>query len=41
MGMDVTPVNPQTSISKHAYFNLSSVSPLVFLYLLKGCYAYG
>ncbi|KAL6557956.1 hypothetical protein OROMI_018306 [Orobanche minor] len=41
MGMDVTPVNLQTSMSKHAYFNLSSVSPLVFLYLLKGCYAYG
>ncbi|KAK4424575.1 hypothetical protein Salat_1651000 [Sesamum alatum] len=31
----------QTTISKHAFFNLSHVSPLVFLYLLRECYAYG
>lgn len=39
--MDETPINMQTAISKHAYFNLSHVSPLVFLYLLRECYAYG
>lgn len=41
MGMDETLLNTQTSISKHAFFDLSRVSPLVFLYLLKECYAYG
>ncbi|KAK6143880.1 hypothetical protein DH2020_024228 [Rehmannia glutinosa] len=41
MGMDETPINTQTSISKHAFLDLSSVSPLVFLYLLRACYAYG
>ncbi|KAL3636956.1 hypothetical protein CASFOL_019255 [Castilleja foliolosa] len=41
MGMDGTLINLQTTVSKHAYFDLSSVSPLVFLYLLRECYAYG
>ncbi|KAL0454734.1 UNVERIFIED_CONTAM: hypothetical protein Slati_0812600 [Sesamum latifolium] len=41
MGMEETPINTQMAISKHAYFNLSHVSPLVFLYLLRECYAYG
>ncbi|CAA0816769.1 Polynucleotidyl transferase- ribonuclease H-like superfamily protein [Striga hermonthica] len=41
MGMGDTWINSQTAISKHAYFDLTGVSPLVFLYLLKGCYAYG
>ncbi|GER55264.1 3-5 exonuclease [Striga asiatica] len=41
MGVDDTLLNSQTAISKHAYFDLTGVSPLVFLYLLKGCYAYG
>ncbi|PIN21861.1 putative 3'-5' exonuclease [Handroanthus impetiginosus] len=41
MGTEETPVNTQTSISKHAFFDLSHVSPLVFLHLLRECYAYG
>ncbi|GFP79127.1 exonuclease mut-7 homolog [Phtheirospermum japonicum] len=41
MGMDGTPINLQTTVSKHAYFDLSSVSPLVFLYLLRECYTHG
>lgn len=41
MGMDGDPMHRETSISKHAFFNLSHVSPLVFLYLLKECYSYG
>lgn len=41
MGMDENPIHRQTSISKHAFFDLSHVSPLVFLYLLKECYSYG
>ncbi|KAL1545993.1 hypothetical protein AAHA92_22656 [Salvia divinorum] len=41
MGMDEKPIDRQTSISKHAFFDLSHVSPLVFLYLLKECYSYG
>ncbi|XP_057778781.1 uncharacterized protein LOC130997480 isoform X2 [Salvia miltiorrhiza] len=41
MGMDGNPIHRQTSISKHAFFDLSHVSPLVFLYLLKECYSYG
>ncbi|KAI3448520.1 hypothetical protein Pfo_005185 [Paulownia fortunei] len=41
MGMDENLINMQTSISKHAFFDLSNVSPLVFLYLLRECYAYG
>ncbi|XP_047937773.1 uncharacterized protein LOC125185298 isoform X3 [Salvia hispanica] len=41
MGMDEKPIHMQTSISKHAFFDLSHVSPLVFLYLLKECYSYG
>ncbi|XP_073140466.1 uncharacterized protein [Henckelia pumila] len=39
--MDGRSLKMQTTISKHAFFDLSHVSPLVFLYLLKGCYAYG
>ncbi|XP_051144189.1 uncharacterized protein LOC127260501 [Andrographis paniculata] len=41
MRMGETPINTQTSMSKHAFFDLSHVSPLVFLYLLKECYVYG
>ncbi|EYU42206.1 hypothetical protein MIMGU_mgv1a003902mg [Erythranthe guttata] len=41
MGMDETSTNTQTSVSKHAFFDLSNVSPLVFLYLLRECYAHG
>ncbi|KAG8363874.1 hypothetical protein BUALT_Bualt19G0067900 [Buddleja alternifolia] len=41
MGMDGSPINTQTSISKHAFFDLSHVSPLVFLYLLRSCYIHG
>ncbi|EYU20525.1 hypothetical protein MIMGU_mgv1a023266mg [Erythranthe guttata] len=40
MGMDETSTNTQTSVSKHAFFDLSNVSPLVFLYLLRECYAH-
>ncbi|KAJ0700273.1 putative DNA helicase [Helianthus annuus] len=29
------------SMSRHAYSDLTNVSPLVFLYLLKECYVYG
>lgn len=29
------------AICLHAYYDLSRVSPVVFLYLLKECYAYG
>lgn len=39
--MDGRSVKMQTTMSKHAFFDLSHVSPLVFLYLLKECYVYG
>ncbi|KZV19479.1 hypothetical protein F511_31849 [Dorcoceras hygrometricum] len=39
--MDRRSMQMETPISKHAFFDLSHVSPLVFLYLLKGCYDYG
>ncbi|EPS66927.1 hypothetical protein M569_07843, partial [Genlisea aurea] len=31
----------EDSLSKHAFCDLSHISPLVFLFLLKECYAYG
>uniref|UniRef100_A0A251TK33 Putative polynucleotidyl transferase, ribonuclease H-like superfamily protein n=2 Tax=Helianthus annuus TaxID=4232 RepID=A0A251TK33_HELAN len=33
--------NEEWSMSRHAYSDLTNVSPLVFLYLLKECYVYG
>ncbi|KAH7835353.1 hypothetical protein Vadar_025392 [Vaccinium darrowii] len=39
--MDGDRTNKARTICLHAYHDLSHVSPVVFLYLLKECYAYG
>lgn len=34
-------INPAGAIYVHAFSDLSFISPVVFLYLLKECYVYG